>query len=149
MDSEFNRRDFLKKAGLIGGALSLAGAAGAGFAAGSIKDSYTGWGRTAYGGDQFFNRKPFNVDNPTYEQIGTPRRIEYIEDLFKRLGELRRAMSGPEGERWTFDQGAEELPEPLRSYYLKHPGGGRLTKRIIKYVSVNLSNFIVLEFDKW
>jgi RadC-like JAB domain len=26
---------------------------------------------------------------------------------------------------------------------------GRLTKRIIKYVSVNLSNFIVLEFDKW
>jgi hypothetical protein len=26
---------------------------------------------------------------------------------------------------------------------------GRLTKRIIKYVSVNLSNFIVLESDIW
>jgi mannitol-1-phosphate 5-dehydrogenase len=26
---------------------------------------------------------------------------------------------------------------------------GRLTKRIIKYVSVNLSNFIVPGFDKW
>ena len=84
MDSELNRRDFLKKAGLIGGALSLAGAAVSGFGAGSSRDSYTGWGRTAYGGDQFFNRKPFFTDNPIYEQSGTPRRIEYIEDLFKR-----------------------------------------------------------------
>lgn len=119
-----NRRDFIKKAGLIGGALSLAGAAGAGLVAGSNKESYTGWGRTAYGGDQFFNRRPFRVEAPTYEKVGTPRRIAYIEDLFKRLGELRRLTHSRSGEppRWTFDQGVDALPEPLKSYYQAHPG---------------------------
>ena len=122
MDGELNRRDFLKKAGVIGGALSLAGAAAAGFGAGRSRDSYTGWGRTAYGGDQFFNRKPFFAKHPTYEKTGTPRRIEYIEDLFKRLGELRRLMNAPGDQRWTFDQGVEALPEHLRNYYREHPG---------------------------
>ena len=79
-----NRRSFIKAAGLTGGGLTLAGMAGAGLAAGRDKESYTGYGRTIYGGDQFFNRKPFMVEVPTYEAVGEPRRIGYIEDLFKR-----------------------------------------------------------------
>ncbi len=119
-----NRRDFIKKAGLIGGVFSLAGSGIAGLAAGASKESYTGWGRTAYGKDQFFNRKPFCVDIPTYEKVGEPVRIGYVEDLFNRIGTLRRLTMAPPGgtPRWDFYQGAEALPEPLRSYYLEHPG---------------------------
>lgn len=119
----FNRRKFIKTAGLAGGALALAGSAGAGFASGKDKDSFTGWGRTAYGKDQFFNRKPFIVDSPTYEKVGETRRITYIEDLFKRNGELSRLLFARVGEQpaWTFEDGAEKLPEPLKTYYLEHP----------------------------
>ncbi len=118
-----NRRDFIKKAGLLGGFAGLAGAGVSGLAAGSSKESYTGWGRTAYGKDQFFNRQPFFSDTPTYEQVGKPQRIPYIDDLFNRLGELRRLMMARPGSepRWSFEMGVDALPEPLRSYYKIRP----------------------------
>ena len=120
---QVTRRDFIKVAGLFSGGIALAGAAGAGISAGKNKDSYTGYGRTTYGLDQFFNRKPFIVDHPTYEKVGNTRRITYVEDLFKRNGELRRLLRPMDGGEslWTFDQGIDALPEPLRSYYTEYP----------------------------
>ena len=49
----------MKVGGAVGAALSLGGAAVAGFVSGRSKDTYTGWGPAPYGEDQFFNRKPF------------------------------------------------------------------------------------------
>ena len=123
-NKSFSRRNFIKTLGLVGGVVTLGGAAGAGLAAGKNKDSHTGYGRTAYGEDQFFNRKPFLVDKPTYEKVGTPRRISYIENLFKRMGEMYRLLypRSKDKEAWSFEQGIEALPEPLKKYYTEHPG---------------------------
>lgn len=119
----FDRRSFIKTLGLAGGIVTLGGAAGAGLAAGKNKDSHTGYGRTAYGEDQFFNRAPFIVDEPTYEKVGTPRRISYIENLFRRNGDLYRLLypQSKDTEAWSFEQGIETLPDLLKEYYTEHP----------------------------
>ncbi len=118
-----NRRSFIKTLGLAGGVVTLGGAAGAGLAAGKNKDSHTGYGRTAYGEDQFFNRAPFTVDKPTYEKVGAPRRISYIENLFRRNGELYRLMfpRSKETEAWSLEKGIDALPDLLKDYYTEHP----------------------------
>ena len=110
----------MKVGGAVGAALSLGGAAVAGFVSGRSKDTYTGWGPAPYGEDQFFNRKPFYVDKPTYEVVGKPERIRYLDNIFKRNGELYRLMYAKDGEpKWDLSKGAEDLPEPLKTYYLK------------------------------
>ncbi len=119
-----DRRGFIKTLGLAGGVLSLGGAAGAGLAAGKNKVSHTGYGRTAYGEDQFFKRKPFLVDFPTYEKVAKPRRIGYVENLFKRNGELYRLLypRNKNAPKWSFEMGIDALPEPLKNYYQSNPG---------------------------
>ncbi len=118
-----DRRGFLKTAGILSGAVTLAGAAGSGFHAGKNKDSYTGWGRSAYGKAQFFNRKPFQVDSPPYIQVGSSRRITYVEELFKRNASMRQLLFPRDGGRpaWRFEDGADRLPDPLKSYYKDNP----------------------------
>lgn len=118
-----DRRNFLKYAGLSSGTLALAGVSTAGLVAGRSKDSHTGWGRTPYGKDQFFNRKPFLVDQPTYQVAGKPERINYIANIFKRNAEMNRFMhsSGEKDTVWLKDQGVDRLPEHLRDYYKQHP----------------------------
>ncbi len=81
-----DRRKFLKYTGLAGGTLALGGIASAGYMAGADKDGHTGFGRTYYGKDQFFNRKPFLVEKPTYEITGPAKRVQYIENLFRLNG---------------------------------------------------------------
>lgn len=111
----------MKVGGAVGAALSLGGAAVAGFVSGRSKDTYTGWGPAPYGEDQFFNRKPFYVDKPTYEVVGKPERIRYLDNIFKRNGELYRLMYAKDGEpKWDLSKGAEDLPEPLKTYYLNN-----------------------------
>jgi reductive dehalogenase len=121
--SELNRRKFIKTLGLAGGIATIGGSAIAGLSAGSTKDSHTGFGRTNYGGDQFFNRKPFLVDEPTYQKVGSPVRISYIENLFKRNGEMYRLLYPRNNDQipWTFDDGIDKLPETLRKYYTENP----------------------------
>ncbi len=118
-----DRRNFLKYSGLAGGALTLAGASTAGFMAGKNKDSHTGFGRAPYGKDQFFNRKPFLVEKPTYRVVGKPSRIQYLDHLFRRNSELRRYIfSGAGGDfQKVRNEGTEALPEPLKNYYEKNP----------------------------
>ena len=120
---KISRRDFMKIGGLVGGALSLFGIAGAGYSAGKDLDSHTGWGRDPHGKGQFFNRKPFRVNKPTYEQVGKPERIGYLDRLFKRIGEVSKAMHPREEgvEKWTFEKGIDALPYELKKYYSKHP----------------------------
>jgi len=122
--SKINRRDFIKYGGLAGTAVSLLGAAGAGFHAGSNTDSYTGWERYTHGDGQFFDRKPFEKDEPTYKKVGETRRIHALENIFIRNGEVFREMYGKkEGEEaWKPEMGMEALPERLRKYYEDHPG---------------------------
>ena len=129
-----NRRNFIKTIGLAGSCISLGGIAGAGLAAGKNKESYTGFGRTNYGEDQFFNRKPFLVDKPTYTKAGKTRRIAYVENLFKRNGELYRLLyaRGEDAPKWSFDDGIDALPEPLKSYYKASPGALDEFKKSLK-----------------
>ena len=124
--SQMKRRDFLKYGSLAGAGLSIAGIAGAGFAAGKDTDSYTGWERYTHGDGQFFNRKPFFVEKPpTFQKVGPTRRINAEEQLFYRMGMLYGAMSsGRDGSppKWTPEEGTDALPEPLASYYKRNPG---------------------------
>lgn len=130
----FSRRNFIKAAGLVGGAITIAGSAGAGLAAGKNKDSHTGYGRTAYGEDQFFNREPFYVETPTYKKVGTPKRITFLENLFKRNGEMYRLLypSDENQDPWTFDKGIDSLPAHLKDYYTKHPASLEEFQRAIQ-----------------
>ncbi len=119
-----SRRDFLKIGGLAGAGLGVAGVAGAGYVAGKDTDSYTGWERYTHGDGQFFNRKPFFVDHPTYEVVGETQRMHTVEDIFSRNRLLRRTMRPGKGggkPQWTREMGVESLPEPLKSYYTKNP----------------------------
>lgn len=112
--SDFNRRDFLKLGGLASAGLGLAGIAGAGLAAGKDTDSYTGWERYTHGGGQFFNRKPFEVDQaPTINKVGETRRISSAEQLFYRLGIAMPFMKGLKPK--------SEMPQELVDYYKEHP----------------------------
>lgn len=112
----------MKVSGILGGALSLAGAAGAGMAAGRNPDSYTGWGANNLGKDQFFNRKPFYTDEPVHEEVSQTRRIAYLEDIFKRNGELYRLMRSKDPKKkWTPAMGKEALPKHLKEYFTKFP----------------------------
>lgn len=122
--TKIDRRKFIMSAGLAGGALSLAGTAAAGYAAGADKDSYTGYGRTHYGEDQFFNRKKFIVESPTYKREGEPVRIKAVDDIFKRNSEMSRLMfsRGGGNPSWKPEDGIESLPDHLRDYYKTNPG---------------------------
>lgn len=117
-----NRRSFLKIGGLVSGALSLGGIAGAGIAAGKDPKSYTGWGSNKLGKDQFFNREPFYTNEAVHNKVESTRRITYVEDIFKRNREMHYLMHSKDIEQnWTSKMGTEALPEPLKSYYTKYP----------------------------
>ncbi len=140
---KLSRRDFMKIGGLAGGALSLFGIAGAGYASGKDFDSYTGWGRDKYGKGQFFNRKPFRVDKPTYETVGKPERIKYLERLFKRNNELYKVMypRDPNAEKWTFEKGIDALPDELRKYYSKKPESLKIFEETIEKSKIQHKNW--------
>jgi reductive dehalogenase len=119
-----SRRDFLRAALVASAGLGVAGAAGAGYVNGKDYDTYTG--NTIFHGEgQFFDRKPFEVNSPTYEIVGETRPIDYTtEFLMGRYGALGALLTpGADGSapQWTPDMGIEALPEPLRSYFLADP----------------------------
>ncbi|TVQ20018.1 MAG: reductive dehalogenase [Bacteroidetes bacterium] len=118
-----HRRDFLKFTGLASGTLVLGGAAAAGYMSGADKTGNTGWGRAPYAKDQFFNRKPFFVTTPTYEKVGTPQRIQYLDNLFRRNGELGMHIRslGEGGLERVKGEGISSLPQELKAYYTEHP----------------------------
>ncbi len=120
--NDISRRSFLKWGGLAGGAVGLAGSALAGYEAGQDTSGNTGWEREKYGQGQFFNRQPFEIDDSPHEIVGTTRRINYEENIFNRNRDLYQLLHAKdETKRWTFDEGVNQLPEPIKSYYTQNP----------------------------
>jgi epoxyqueuosine reductase len=114
--------DNLLSIGGYGGAIfSLVGIAFAGYYSGKSFDGYTGWERYTHGAGQFFNRKPFRRDQPTYEKIDATRRPAIEELSFKRSSVIAEQMRpGEDGKpKWTPEKGPEALPEPYRSFFLR------------------------------
>jgi len=138
-----NRRDFLKAAGLASGVAGAGGLGAFGYAAGKDPNSYLGW-QNQEGASLVFNRKRYEVDEPTYQRVGaTSRPDARVVQIFERRGrfmrEYRQLMGGqggmrmpgggpggqaaarPQQERRTEPVTPEDFSEPLRSYYLETP----------------------------
>lgn len=116
-------RIVLKYSSLAAAILGLSGISLAGYISGKSFDSYTGWERFTHGAGQFFNRKPFEVDEPTYGKTDRTRRIHAVENLEDRLHNLRGLMHPADGGDpvWQPSMGIETLPEPLKSFYQGEP----------------------------
>ncbi|WP_245673327.1 4Fe-4S dicluster domain-containing protein [Endozoicomonas ascidiicola] len=114
-----SRRNFLKLGGLAAAGTTIGAAAGAGFVLGRDPDANVGWGRTEAGADQFFNRKPFEVDTPpTLKVVGKVERPEYEDYLFSRRRLIQKAIK----DGWDVDSGYENFPdERIRKYYRRYP----------------------------
>lgn len=112
-DQSLSRRQFMKAAGLVSGVAGGTGLGMFGYAAGTDPSTYLGW-ENEEGSAQTFNRKRFEVDEPTYEVVGpTSRPDTRVEHLFMRRGRFMRA--------WRSVRDGGEFEEPLRSYYAVHP----------------------------
>ncbi len=148
--SVLSRRDFVKMSLITSGALGVAAVAGAGVANGKDHSTYTG-ANIFHGEGQFFNRKPFEVDEPTYEVVGETRSPVYLTDhILIRVHFLESLMMpGPNGEppTWTPDMGAEGLPEPLHSYMLENPEKLENFKRVLELQVEQAENWELYEDD--
>lgn len=118
--SDQSRRDFLKFGSATAAVATVGASMGAGFIAGRDPDANVGWGRTEAGKDQFFDRKPFEVDvAPTLELVGKAERPEWGDWLFNRRGVLKELIADGfdiTNSNWT------DIPEPkTRAYYEKYP----------------------------
>ncbi len=113
-----NRRQFLKAGGATGAAIGGAGLGLFGYAAGKDPNTYLGW-QTYEGVNQYFNRKRYEVDEPTYVQVGPASRPDArVEQIFERRG--RFMMQYRRGRQQGLE-GLEMFEDPLRSYYEQHP----------------------------
>ena len=115
-------RPLLKAGGLLAAVLGIVGAAVAGYFAGKSYESYTGWERYTHGAGQFFNRKPFRRERPTYGMEQETKRLRFEESLLGRLSSLRSLIFPPGGgePKWLPAMGLDRLPEPLHGYFKKH-----------------------------
>lgn len=116
-------RTILKAGSLLAAILGIVGIAVAGYLAGKDYDSYTGWERYTHGAGMFYNRKPFRMDNPTYEADGPTRRVNIEEGFIGRMGAMMQLMHPPDGgeSKWLPSMGIEALPEPYRDFFMEHP----------------------------
>ncbi|NIM49758.1 MAG: reductive dehalogenase [Gemmatimonadales bacterium] len=108
-----NRRQFLKAAGAASAVAGGAGLGLSGHAAGKDPQTYLGW-QNEEGASQTFNRKRYEVDEPTYETVGpTSRPDARVDNIFARRGRLARQYQ-------AVKEGGE-FDELLQAYYDEHP----------------------------
>lgn len=146
-DSSLSRRQFIKASGLAGAVAGGAGLGAFGYAAGKDPNTYLGL-QNEQGASLIFNRKRYEVDQPTYEIAGpTSRPDARVEQIFERRGrfmreymQLRGRPGGfgmppgaappgrevqrspePDQEEPSAPLSPEDFSEPLRSYYLAKP----------------------------
>ena len=116
-NAKLSRREFLKATGVASAVLSLAGASAGGVGAGTDFDTFTGWGASFEGGDQYFDGKAYEVDEPTYKKVGTSRRADPRVEGRGHFGTYKKAK----GAGWTPDQGIDALPPHLAAFYKENP----------------------------
>ncbi len=118
-DIDESRRSFLKLGGAAAAGLTAAGLAVAGYQIGGSGQAYTGINANRMGYDQFFDRKPFEVNvSPGFAPVGEVERPYWTELMHERTFLLiPLLMSG----QWNPGMGIEGIPGPVRDYYRKHP----------------------------
>jgi reductive dehalogenase len=108
-----DRRKFFKISGAISALLGSSGLGLFGYQAGRDPQSYTGW-QTFEGADQTFDRKAWEVVQPTYRKVGSTSRPDArTEVIFNRRGAFNR--------QWNDNAGPSGLDIQLQEYYEKHP----------------------------
>ena len=114
-------RPLLKTGAFLAALLGIIGVSFAGYMAGKSYDSYTGWERFTHGAGQFFNRKPFHKESPTYEKTDQHSRLRYVDNLSGRLKSLMMLIHPPDGSesKWSPPMGMDALPEPLKGFYIE------------------------------
>ena len=118
-----DRRSFLKAAGLGSAVVGGAGLGAFGYAAGKDPDTYLGW-QNEEGASLVFHRKPYEVDEPTYERVGPTSRVDArTHQIFERRGRFMREYRALRREREDEREAVapNDFSEPLRSYYQEHP----------------------------
>jgi epoxyqueuosine reductase len=112
-------KPLLKTGALLAALLGIIGISFAGYMAGKSYDSYTGWERFTHGAGQFFNRKPFQKESPTYEKTDQHARLRHVDNLSGRLKSLMMLQHPPDGSepKWSPSMGMEALPQPLKGFY--------------------------------
>lgn len=85
-----DRRQFLKTSAAAGVVVGGATAFGAGLNSGKSPNSHHGWELNEV--DQYFNRKPFEVDKPHYEKIGEVKRPSGFDHVFSRRGAFKKYL---------------------------------------------------------
>jgi epoxyqueuosine reductase len=130
-------RSILKHGSFLAAILGIVGISIAGFLAGKNYDSYTGWERFTHGAGQFFNRKPFRKESPTYEKTDQHDRLHHVDNLIARIKSLViltvPSQGGGEPE-WSPAMGTEALPEPLKTYYLKDNAAYNQTLKALRFM---------------
>lgn len=91
------RRDFLKYMGVATLAGGAATSGMAGYLNGSDPMTRTGWESQSRDPNALFDRTPFEVDVPTYTQVGTPVRPGMFYVSGSRRQNLAQAFNIPEG----------------------------------------------------
>jgi epoxyqueuosine reductase len=135
-EGETEIQSLLKNVGLICAILSIIGISIAGYLSGKTFDSYTGWERYTHGAAQFFNRKPFEKEKPTYGVTADHRRVNWEENINGRLKTFMHLMMPEDGSppKWTPDMGPEKLPEPYRTFFLENDKKYKLTLELFRSI---------------
>mgnify|MGYP001815668463 CR=1 FL=1 len=136
-------RSLLKMGSALAAILGIVGIAVAGYFAGKSYDSYTGWERYHHGAGQFYNRKPFRRDFPTYGETDQPKRLNWEENLFARLITLNSLVRPPDGgePEWVPSMGIDALPEPLRGFFRENEGRYKHTLKAFELIEQQKANW--------
>lgn len=142
-----DRRQFLKTSAAAGVVVGGAAALGAGFQSSDSPNAHQGWELNET--DQYFDRKPFEVDKPHYEKIGEVVRPSGFDHVFSRRGafphhltnyregatpiELLHELGVMSPEDATYDIIATEK---LRDYYKGYEERGYLKEDVRYYLEV-------------
>jgi len=136
-------RSILKTGSLLAAIFTIIGIALAGYFAGKSYDSHTGWERYNHGAGQFYNRKPFRKDRPTYGVTEEPTRLNWEESLFNRLSTLKSLVHPPEGgePKWVPPMGVDALPDPIRGFFKENEERYKNTLKTLQLMDQQVANW--------
>ena len=143
----------LKTGSAFAAVLGLIGIAIAGYFAGKSYDTYTGTERFYHGAGQFFNRKSFRRDKPTYGKTDRHSRLSWVDNIFNRTQAMMAVLmplmahkggeNTPEGGKPP--QGPpdvmEKLPEAFQNYYKENPEKYKQSLKLFKLVGEQKANW--------